>query len=101
MRGKMALPMRYTNWTIKGAGIGLVVAFAALASGDSPNLNFARAFDVLGAPVGFAVLILEKLFGLSEGSSVAAWLLLHFAYWMLIGGLVGWGLSVLRSKYFS
>jgi hypothetical protein len=91
--------LRYTNWIIKGAGIGLIIAFAALSSGDSPNLNFARAFDILGAPVALAVLILEKLFGLSESSSVAAWLLLHFTYWVVIGALIGWAFESLRAKF--
>jgi hypothetical protein len=97
MAGMKASPQA-THAIVKGIGIGLVVALAALASGDSPNPYWARAFDILGAPVAFAVLLLEKLFGLDKGSSVGFWLLFHFAYWGLIGGLMGWGYGVLRSK---
>ena len=81
-----------------GAGIGLIVAFAALSSGDSPNLALARVFDILHTPVALFVLGLEKVFGLDEGTSVGIWLLLLFVYWMVIGGLIGWGVGIVRSK---
>ena len=90
--------LRYANWIIKGAGIGLTVAFAALASGDSPNPVLAYTFDILDAPVGFAVLLIEKLFGVNRGDSVGFWLLLHFVYWMTIGALVVWGAQHMLHK---
>ena len=80
------------------AGIGLLVALIALWSGDSPNQAVARIFDILGAPVGLFVLVLDKVFALDEGASAGIWIALFFAYWMLIGGLVGWGLGKLRPK---
>jgi hypothetical protein len=69
-----------------------------ITSGDSPNQNFARAFDMLHAPVSFVVFGLEKVFGLDEGTSVGIWLVLLFAYWMTIGALIGWGVSAVKSK---
>ena len=58
MRGRMGgrpggASMRYTNWTIKGAGIGLLVALIALSSGDSPNQAVARIFDILAHQLGY------------------------------------------------
>jgi hypothetical protein len=85
------------NIVVKGIGIGLLVALVALSSGDSPDLRWAKVFDILGAPVGFAVLALQKV-GLGEGSSTVAWLLLHFTYWGAIGGLIAWGVGRLMRR---
>jgi hypothetical protein len=81
-----------------GAMIGLLVGAAALASGDSPNPIVAHVFDFLGTPVSLLVWLLQQLFGLSDVSAAGWWFLFHFAYWMLLGGLIGWGAAILRSK---
>jgi len=38
-------------WIVKGVGIGILIAWAALWSGDSPDLKVARLFDILDLPV--------------------------------------------------
>jgi hypothetical protein len=59
------------KFVVKGIGIGLLVALVALSSGDSGDLRWAKVFDILGAPVGLAVLALQKA-GVGEGSSLVA-----------------------------
>jgi hypothetical protein len=81
-----------------GAAIGFLVAAAALASGDSPNQAAARVFDLLGTPVSLFVLLLKKLFGLGDASTVGVWLISHFVYWMLLGSGCACGISILRYK---
>ena len=40
----------------------------------------------------------QKILGLSDGSTaLMGWLCLA-VYWMILGGLIGWGVSVLRAK---
>jgi hypothetical protein len=75
-----------------------LVAAAALASGDSPDQTAARVFDILGKPVSLLVWLLEKIFKLSASSSAGLWFLFHFAYWMVIGALLGWVVGILRSS---
>jgi hypothetical protein len=78
---------KYSRYILNGVVIGLLVALAALASGDSPNPSVARFFDIVEKPVSII-----------SGNNIALWLLLHFAFWMMIGGLLGWGIAVLKSK---
>jgi hypothetical protein len=78
--------------------IGLLVGGAALFSGDSAHPESARIFDIIDKPVSVPIWILEHIFRFSHESTIGWWLLFHFAYWMLLGGLVGWGIGIVRSE---
>jgi len=89
---------QYIPQICKGAATGLLVGGAALFSGDSAHQDAARIFDILDTPVSVAIWILEHVFRFRHESTIGWWFLFHFGYWMILGGLVGWGVGILRSK---
>ncbi len=87
--------MRHLRAICKGAGVGFLVGLASIATVDKPSLCF---FRVLSKPVDAAMWLAQKTLGLSDGATaLMGWLGLGI-YWMIIGGLIGWGLSVFLSK---
>jgi hypothetical protein len=89
---------QYILLICKGAGIGFFVGGAVLFCGDSPHEATARLIDIIDTPVNVAVWILEHIFRFRHDRTAGWWLLFHFGYWMILGGLAGWGFGVIRSK---
>ncbi len=77
-----------------------MIAWAALWSGDSPDLTAARLFDILDTPVNAVIWILVHVFRFKQQSTMGWWFLLHFGYWTVLGGLAGWVVGVVRLKLF-
>ena len=84
----------HIRWILKGAGLGFLIGLASVAI-DSRDKGLVLAFEILDAPVEFFVWLLQKIFGLSYGSTaLMEWF--GTAIWlMILGGLIGWGVSVL------
>jgi hypothetical protein len=79
----------------KGAGIGFLIGLASIAAVDKPSL---RIFRLISKPVEWCSWLAQNTLGLSQGSTaLMGWLGLAI-YWMILGGLIGWGVSVLHSK---
>jgi len=79
----------------KGAAIGFLVGIASIAAQDK-GVN--HILFVLSKPVEWIGWLAQKIFRLADGSTaMVAWLGLGI-YWMIIGGLIGWGVSVARSR---
>jgi hypothetical protein len=79
----------------RGADIGFLVGLASIAAVDKPSL---RIFRLISKPVEWVGWLAQKTLGLSDGSTaLIGWLGLGI-YWMILGGLIGWGVSVLSSK---
>ena len=58
----------------------------------------AFVFRIVNKPIEVVLWLAQQAFGLSdESTAVMGWFCLAI-YWMAIGGLIGWGVSVLRSK---
>ena len=84
----------HIRWILKGAGLGLLIGVASVAI-NGQDKGLVLAFEILDAPVECLVWLSQKMFGLSNGSAaLMGWL--GTAFWMMIlGGLIGWGVSVL------
>jgi hypothetical protein len=86
---------RHLGPIVKGAGIGFLFGLASIATIDKASLFILR---VGNKPVELVVWASQKVFGLSDGSTaLMGWFCTAF-YWMVLGGLIGWGVSVLYSK---
>ena len=86
---------RHLGPICKGAGIGFLVGLASIATVDKTSLYILR---ILSKPVEWVMWLAQKMLGLSDGSTaLMGWLCLA-VYWMILGGLIGWGVSVLYSK---
>jgi hypothetical protein len=79
----------------KGAAVGLLVGLASIATVDKKSLAILR---VVGKPVEWVTWVAQKLFGLSDGSTaLMGWF--GMGIWcMILGGLIGWVVSILYSK---
>lgn len=88
---------RHIDLIAKGAAIGFLVGLVSVLGVHGPEV-IVRTFEIVGVPVSWFVALLQMVFGLSEMTSALLWWLLHSLYWMVIGGLVGWGVSVLQTK---
>lgn len=87
--------MRYLGAIIKGAGIGFLVGLALIAAEDK---GAEHILFVMSKPVEWVMWLAHKILGLSDGSTaLMGWLCLGL-YWMIIGGVIGWGAGVIRSK---
>jgi hypothetical protein len=72
-----------------------LVGLASIATVDKTSLHI---FRILSKPVEWVMWLAEKTFGLSNGSTaLMGWFCLGI-YWMILGGLMGWGVSVFYSK---
>jgi hypothetical protein len=79
----------------KGAAAGFLFGLASIATVDKFTLQVSR---ILNKPVELMIWLAQNLLGLSDGSTaLMGWLCLG-VYWMLLGGLIGWGVSVVHSK---
>jgi hypothetical protein len=79
----------------KGAVVGFLCGLASIATVDKKTLFIVR---IVSKPVEFVTWLAQKSLGLSDGTTaLVGWLCMGFLG-MLIGGLLGWGLSVLYSK---
>jgi len=86
---------RHLGPICKGAGVGFLFGLASIAARDKPSLHLVR---ILSKPVEFVLWLAQKTLGLSDGSTaLMGWLCLA-VYWMILGGLIGWGVSVFYSK---
>jgi hypothetical protein len=79
----------------KGAAAGFLFGLASIATVDKLTLQVSR---ILNKPVELLIWLTQSLLSLSdESTALMGWLCLGF-YWMLLGGLMGWGVSVMHSK---
>ncbi|HUJ09704.1 MAG TPA: hypothetical protein VL171_06735 [Verrucomicrobiae bacterium] len=79
----------------KGAAVGFLIGLASIATEDKKTLFVQR---IVLKPVEFAMWLAQKIFGLSDGSTALLGWLCAAIYCMILGGLIGWGVSVLYSK---
>jgi hypothetical protein len=85
---------RYTLQIVKGALLGVCFGVAAFAA----DQQAARILEIIIAPVSLLVWIVKHLFMLSDKGTAGWFLLFYFTYWLLLGGLVGWGIAVVKAK---
>ena len=86
---------RHLGSISKGAGVGFLFGLASIATVDKKTLAILR---IAGKPVEFVTWLAQKTFGLTDGSTaLMGWLGLA-VFWMILGGLTGWGVSVLLAK---
>jgi hypothetical protein len=86
---------RHLGPICKGAAIGFLFGLASIATVDKKTLFILR---IVSKPVELVMWLAQKTLGLSDGSTaLMGWLCLA-VYWMILGGLIGWGVSVLYSK---
>ena len=79
----------------KGAALGFLFGLASIATVDKLTLHI---FRILNKPVELVIRLTQNILRLSDGSTaLMGWLCLA-VYWMILGGLIGWGVSVLHSK---
>lgn len=87
--------MRHLHAICKGAGIGFLVGLTSIATVDKTSVRILR---FMSKPVEFVMWLAQKTFGLRDGTTaLMGWLGLA-VYWMILGGLIGWAVSVLYSK---
>lgn len=79
----------------KGAGIGFLVGLASIATMDKKSLFILR---IVGKPVELLTWVLQKVFRLSDGSTALIGWFGMAIYCMIIGGLLGWGVSIMYAK---
>ena len=86
---------RHLGPICKGAAIGFLIGLASIATTDKKTLVIMR---VVSKPVEWGTWAVQKLLGLSDGSTaLMGWF--GMGIWgMILGGLIGWGVSVLYSK---
>jgi len=87
--------MRHLGAICKGAGIGFLVGLALIATEDK---GAEHILFIMSKPVEWVMWLAQKILGLSDGSTaLMGWLCLG-VYWMILGGVIGWGASVIYSK---
>jgi hypothetical protein len=86
---------RHLGPICKGAAIGLLVGLASVATVDQKTLVILR---IVNKPVEFVTWLAQRGFGLSDGNTALMGWFCTAIFWMMIGGLIGWGVSVLRAK---
>ena len=88
-------PPSKTAAICKGAAVGFLIGLASVATVDKKTLAI---LEVVSKPVGWVMWVAQKLFGLSDASmALMGWL--GMGIWcMLLGALIGWGVSVLYSR---
>ena len=79
----------------KGAAVGFLIGLASIATVDKKTLVIMR---VVSKPVEWVTWVAQKLLGLSDGSTaLMGWF--GMGIWcMILGALIGWGVSALYSK---
>ncbi len=85
---------RFIPQICKGALIGICLGIAAFVS----DAKTARILEVVIAPVHFLVWIVKHLFGLGATGADTWFLFFYFAYWLLLGALVAWGVAIVKAK---
>jgi hypothetical protein len=86
---------RHLGLICKGAGVGFLVGLASIATEDKGANHI---IIIVRKPVEWVMWLAQHIFGLSDGSTaLMGWLCLG-VYGMVLGGLVGWGISVLYLK---
>jgi hypothetical protein len=78
-----------------GLFIALLVLFAPL--NGRPKWA-ARAWNIEEIPLDWLASLLPKVFGPSTGSGMLLAVVLHFGFWLLLGGLIFWGAAILRAR---
>jgi hypothetical protein len=78
-----------------GAAVGFLIGLASIATVDKKTLALMR---VVSKPVEWVTWLAQKSLGLSDGSTaLMGWL--GMGIWcMILGALIGWGVSAARSK---
>ena len=72
-----------------------MIGLASIATVDKRTLVI---LSIVSKPVQFMTWLAQNIFGLSDGTTAQmGWLCLAI-YWMIIGGLIGWGVSALHCK---
>ncbi len=86
---------RHLGPICKGAAVGFLIGLASIATVDKKTLVI---FRVVSKPVEWVTWLAQKSLGLSDGSTaLIGWL--GMGIWcMILGALIGWGVSVLHSK---
>jgi hypothetical protein len=79
----------------KGAGIGFLLGLASIATVDKKTLII---LHLVMKPVEFVSWLTQKGLGLSDGSTALLGWFGTAIYCMVLGGLIGWGVSVMCSK---
>jgi uncharacterized membrane protein (Fun14 family) len=79
----------------KGAGIGLLIGLASIATVDKKTLV---VLHIVTKPVELVMWLAQKTLGLSDGSAAFMGWFGTAIYMMILGGLIGWGVSVLLAK---
>ncbi|PWU19571.1 MAG: hypothetical protein C5B50_06300 [Verrucomicrobia bacterium] len=86
---------RHFGSICKGAGIGFLIGLASIATVDKKTLAI---LQILSKPVELVTWVAQKTLGLGDGTTaLMGWLGLA-VYWMILGALIGWGVSVLLAK---
>jgi hypothetical protein len=79
----------------KGAAAGFLFGLASIATVDKLTLQI---LSIVNKPVELLIWLAQNVFRLSdESTALMGWLGLA-VYWMVLGGLIGWGVSVTYSK---
>ncbi len=78
-----------------GAGIGFLIGLASIATVDKKTLVLLR---IVLKPVEVITGLAQKILGLSDGSTALLGWFGSALYCMILGGLFGWGVSVLYAK---
>ena len=86
---------RHLGPMCKGAGIGFLVGLASIATVDKKSLFI---LSIALKPVEFLTWMAQKSLRLSDGSTALMGWLGAAIYCMVLGGLIGWGVSMLYSK---
>ena len=86
---------RHLGPICKGAALGFLIGLASIATIDKKTLAI---MSVVSKPVEWVMWLAQKLFGLSDGTTaMMGWL--GMGIWcMILGALIGWGVSVARSR---
>ena len=79
----------------KGAGIGFLVELASVATVNKKSLFI---LSIALKPMEFLTWVAQRSLGLSDGSTALMGWLGAAIYCMVLGGLIGWGVSMLYSK---
>jgi len=79
----------------KGAATGFLIGLASIATEDKKILFILR---IVLMPVEFVTWVAQKGLGLSDMSTALMGWFGATIYCMVLGGLIGWGVGVLRSK---
>ena len=79
----------------KGAGIGFLIGLASIATIDKKTLV---VLHIVTKPVELVMWLAQKTLGLNDASAALMGWFGTAIYMAILGGLIGWGISLLIAK---